>query len=96
MIAVRVKTAKLVKDMQFEDHKAGNAFAKKVLDVLGRPEEYRERLQNGAIITIASELSVMELHDKGISFFGATHPTPLKHRTKKIERPKRAKKTKKN
>jgi len=91
MIAVRIRTSKIVKDLQFEDHKAGNEFAKKVLTVLGRPGEHRERLQDNAIITIASELSIMELHDKGISFFGATHPTPLEHRKQKVERPKRAK-----
>lgn len=92
MIAIRVKTASGTKDMQFEDHDKGNAWAKKLFDILGRSSEFRPRKLDGSIMTVHSEMSFRELHDKGMSFFGAVSPMPLKRTAGKTpERPKRPK-----
>lgn len=96
MITIRVKANTDVagapaqmRDMEFEDHDKGNAWAKELFRVLGRESQFRERKVNGAVMTVHSELTFRQLHDKGISFFGATTPSPKRREVKKPERPKR-------
>lgn len=71
MMTVRVTTPTRTKLKTFESLSEGNAWAQQVFAVLGRSKEFRPTKLAGGGQSIASPLTLLELHDKGISFFGA-------------------------
>lgn len=71
-ITIRIVTPRVSKDMNFDDVEKANKYAKQVYDVVGRPKEYRALSAiDGTVHVIQSEMFITELHDKGLSFFGA-------------------------
>ncbi len=68
---VRVVTATGTKLKVFEALEDGNAWAKKIFVALNRPSDFvPTKLYNGTQ-SISTDLTLKDLRDKGISFFGA-------------------------
>lgn len=68
---VRVATPTRVKMKTFEDIGEGNVWAQQILTVLGRGREFVPTQLAGGSQSIASPLTLLELHDRGVSFIGA-------------------------
>lgn len=69
---VRIKTPTGTKQKVFDNLEVGNAWAKQVYKVLGREREFLPTKLARGTHTISSFLTILELHDEGVSFFGAT------------------------
>lgn len=68
---VRVTTPTGAKVKTFEDIGEGNVWAQQILTVLGRGREFVPTQLPSGSQSIGSPMTMLELHDKGVSFFGA-------------------------
>lgn len=75
MITFRIVTPRVTKDLVFDDHAKGNAWLKKLYTAIGREKEYRAHDIDATVHAVHVDMSLREIMDKGVSFFGATTVT---------------------
>lgn len=68
---VRVTTPTWTKVKTFESLDEGNAWARQIFTVLGRADEFVPTQLPTGTQSIGSPLTLLELHDRGVSFIGA-------------------------